>query len=573
MRFLLCLLLCLPALAQSTHRYRQWINGQELGGMEEKLEVNQGDATFLTKEWVELNRLGINLRQDMEVRTSRQADGRITMTWRLRMAQDPLEGEGHFDPKAPATLNLRPKGGAAKELPVPEGALLWPPDFEARLKAAAQSGEGLKAHRFSAPTQEWTAVELRHQGVDPLPGHPSTVRFAGWERAGKVSIPVELWVDPKAGLMKERSRMGSLEVLIQAAELPAPQDVRPGDDLFAHALKTLPPHAFLPWLPELELRQTSGSPLTPALDAQCSLIGSGRWKLKRAASPTAEERGELPIQGTPSAADAPFLQPSPLLQFNDPLFDGLVRRLSPQPHATRWDLAEAVSHFVFEWITDKDYSVGFASALEVAKRPKGDCTEHGVLAVALLRKLGVPARGAVGWVALDRTLGPHFWVEVKVKDRWIPIDPTFDQAPASAFRVKLSDTDLADLGGVGWEAAQVLGESTLIPVWNPPTIEGDRLTAPDGTQLRWPGGQWKWVEGALTLRTAQGRKEVRAITRPLPAQWQGAQLMQAPGALKGWWSPSKVLYIELPGGRWLQLMEVEEAEAFACLQTLRVTSR
>lgn len=106
-----------------------------------------------------------------------------------------------------------------------------------------------------------------------------------------------------------------------------------------------------------------------------------------------------------------------------------MARLRPRPGATRWELAQAVTRFVFAWIDDKDFSVGFATALEVARRPKGDCTEHAVLAAALLRRLGVPARGVTGWVAAGRTFGLHLGVEVKLRDRWIPVDPTFDEAP------------------------------------------------------------------------------------------------------------------------------------------------
>jgi transglutaminase-like putative cysteine protease len=573
MRRLALLLLCLPLLTAQTTKYRQWINGQELGGLEEQVVVQDGVQTFTSKEWLELNRLGLSVREEVDTLIARRADGAMRMTWRIKVAQDPLEGEATFDPKRPAVLHVQPKGGAAKELPVPEGALLWAPEFEARLKAAAAKGEGFTLTRFSVPSQEWGTVEVRFQGADPLPGHAKAVRFAGWERMGKTSVPVEFWVEAERGLLKERSRLGALEVLVQTADLPSPGGVRAGDDLFANALKTLPAQAFLPWLPGLDLRQTGGEPIQVVEDAQCRAVAPGHWRLRRADAPSAEEAAERPVKGTPSPEDAPFLAPSPLLQFNDPAFDGLLLRLAPKADATRWALAQAVTRFVFEWITDKDYSVGFASALEVARRPKGDCTEHGVLAVALLRKLGVPARGAVGWVALDRTLGPHFWVEVKLGKRWIPVDPTFDEAPASAFRLKLSETDLADLGGVGWETAQVLGDSTLVPTWPAPVIEGDRLRTPDGLVLRWPKGQWRWVEGALALRTAFGRLDVRAIPRPIPAQVKEARLMQGPGGLRGWWSPSRILYLELPEGRWLQVQELNEGAAFDVLQTLQITSR
>jgi hypothetical protein len=206
----------------------------------------------------------------------------------------------------------------------------------------------------------------------------------------------------------------------------------------------------------------------------------------------------------------------------------------------------------------------------VALIPRGDCTEHGVLAVALLRKVGVPARGVVGWVALEDVLGPHFWVEVKLGNRWVPVDPTFDQAPASAFRLKLGDTPLTDLGSVGWDAAQVLGSALWIPTFPEPTLEDDRLTAPDGTRLRWPGGRWIWIQGRLLLSTGEGRLEMAASLRPAEGQLRDARRLQGRNGRKGWWTAGHELFLELGPGRWLKVQGLSEPAAFAFLDALVV---
>src|SRR4029079_18270796 len=39
---------------------------------------------------------------------------------------------------------------------------------------------------------------------------------------------------------------------------------------------------------------------------------------------------------------------------------------------------QRLEQFVRSYIRTKDLSVGYASALEVARRPEGDCTEHAV---------------------------------------------------------------------------------------------------------------------------------------------------------------------------------------------------
>jgi hypothetical protein len=243
------------------------------------------------------------------------------------------------------------------------------------------------------------------------------------------------------------------------------------------------------------------------------------------------------------------------------------------PGLSRWELARRVNAFVFDWITEKDFTVGFASALEVCHHPSGDCTEHGVLAVALLRRLGVPARGVTGWVGLGEVLGLHFWVEVRLKDRWVPLDPTFDQVPASALRIKLGDTDLADLGSVGWEGASVAftGVRWVSEQKEALTCSGEQVLGPGNLRLRLPKGHWDLRDRVLLLRTATaGPWRIQAVNRPSEAQLKGATRMAgARTRRQGWWlNASRRLWLDLGEGRWLRAEGVSEAEAYDLLDQL-----
>lgn len=313
-------------------------------------------------------------------------------------------------------------------------------------------------------------------------------------------------------------------------------------------------------------------------DEQQKKLGENLYRVRRAAQPTAEEAREVPVKGTPSQQDAPFLAASPLVPFQHPVFDGLMKRLNAPGTATRWELAKLVTDFVYEWITDKDLSVGFASALEVARNPTGDCTEHGVLAVALLRRLGVPARGVVGWVGLENLVGLHFWVEVKLKDRWVPVDPTFDQVPASALRLKMGTTDLADLGSLGWDTAAL---SFVDGTWAPERpwaesvrVDADCVVAPEGTLLRVPGARWTLKQGLLRLWDPEAH-ELEASIRPDQARLKGAKLlMGSRSGRKGWWSePSRDLWMDLGEGRWLQVSDCSDRQAFQILDELEIRPR
>lgn len=92
--------------------------------------------------------------------------------------------------------------------------------------------------------------------------------------------------------------------------------------------------------------------------------------------------------------------------------------------------ARRIEAFVDGFITKKDLSVGYASAAEVAKSRQGDCTEHAVLAAAMCRAAGIPARIVCGVVYADSFLskqsifGGHMWTEVWLGDGWYGLDAT-----------------------------------------------------------------------------------------------------------------------------------------------------
>ncbi len=94
---------------------------------------------------------------------------------------------------------------------------------------------------------------------------------------------------------------------------------------------------------------------------------------------------------------------------------------------------------VTQWVHDnltKDYGYSSDRATDVLRTKRGDCTEHALLEVALLRALSIPARRVDGVVYVmneDRVpaLYWHEWVEAYVGE-WTQLDPTFGQAVADS---------------------------------------------------------------------------------------------------------------------------------------------
>jgi transglutaminase-like putative cysteine protease len=557
---------------------RIWLAGQEAGKATERQTTDARGVLLESVESTRLERMGVTIRFEVRQQSLKRPDGSMQFTWSVVMSQEPQEGRAEWSPRDPGRLKLALKDGAPRTVEIPEGALVWPGDLDDRLKAAARAGTGVRARFFSFPTQQWYEVDLQPAGPAPLPGFPDTVRFRGRSSEGAMVEDVDLWISPTQGEVKHQGTMAGVPVLSQRAELPPPGGAEPGPGLFERTVKALPPHPFLLWLPEVRARWTGKTVPELPEDPQQRRLGPGLYLLARAKAPAPAEAAELPVRGRPSPQDAPFLAATPLVQFNDPVFAGLVRRLGAPAGATRWELAQRVTHFVFDWIRDKNYTVGFASAQEVARNPVGACSQHGILAVALLRRLGVPARAATGWIALGETLAVHFWVEAEIGGRWIPLDPTFDQAPASAYRIKLGTSDLADLGSVG---ASAPGTDYLEGAWVPDgpwtadvRPQGDTLQASDGVTLRVPGAVWTCAGGKLTLAWG-GSHRVEAAPRPAEALLVGARKLQgAASGRQGWYQPKgSLLWIDLGAGRWLQVDGVGRDQAFRLLDDLEVAGR
>src|SRR4029079_11917685 len=108
---------------------------------------------------------------------------------------------------------------------------------------------------------------------------------------------------------------------------------------------------------------------------------------------------------------------------------------------------QKLEEFVRAYIRTKDLSVGYASALEVARRPEGDCTEHAVLLAALGRASGIATRVVDGVVYVDSYAGhehvfvPHAWAQAFVDGRWRSYDAALHGFDAGHVALSFGDGD------------------------------------------------------------------------------------------------------------------------------------
>jgi transglutaminase-like putative cysteine protease len=135
-----------------------------------------------------------------------------------------------------------------------------------------------------------------------------------------------------------------------------------------------------------------------------------------------------PVSPGPTAAqDAPgrFLADTRFLNLSSSDITGAAARLKKEK-----DPVSAVERFVYGRITDKTTGIPLLPAAQVCRLGRGDCTEHAVLAVALLRSMGIPARAVVGMYLADEFQGVknsfvyHMWAESHTGGRWRLVDAT-----------------------------------------------------------------------------------------------------------------------------------------------------
>lgn len=133
---------------------------------------------------------------------------------------------------------------------------------------------------------------------------------------------------------------------------------------------------------------------------------------------------------------APFVEPELLVQSDHPRIRALAAEITAGA-ADDWDRARRLNRWVHEHLAKRPVA-SLPSALAVLDAREGDCNEHTVLAVALLRAASLPARAAIGvvWSEEAGGFGYHAWPEVWL-GRWVWTDPTFGQDIADATHVKL----------------------------------------------------------------------------------------------------------------------------------------
>ncbi len=155
-------------------------------------------------------------------------------------------------------------------------------------------------------------------------------------------------------------------------------------------------------------------------------------------------------------------KPTAWLQSDANLIVGLAKK-AVRANQSKAEQMQAITNFVRHYISDKNLSVAYASALETAKYRNGDCTEHALLTAAMGRAVGIPTRIATGLAYVPdldgrkHVLVPHAWTQAFVDGRWKSYDAAIGRFDSGHIALEYGDGDPRHF----YSGIQLIGNLTL----------------------------------------------------------------------------------------------------------------
>lgn len=450
------LLLLLTAHAHAAPADDVWmsvlLDGRKIGQMHFTRQVRDDTVITTQKMDVQLDRAGVKVglstgESDAETLageplafTSRSSISGIAST-----VQGTRRADGRFD--------VTSEVGGMKSTRIidwPRRALLAEGLRLAELRAGLEPGTRFSEIAFQPETLDGVAVDSvvgPRERVDLPDGTNATLtRIDQTFHLAGMATRSQSWVDGEGLARKTTLPVMGMDMILLACSKSCANAPNQGTDILVHAL-VRSPQAITPE----QLR--SGVTFTASAtrgDTPLQFAQTGEQRVTTAAG--AAELRIAPVDGAASAnaTETPPMpadsQPNDWLQSNAPE----IRKLAEQGAGDAKTPAEKMHNlqeFVRRFIRTKDLNVGYASALEVAKNPEGDCTEHAVLLAALGRASGIPTRVVDGLAYVDRYAGqdhvfvPHAWAQAWVDGHWQSFDAALPGFDAGHIALSTGDGD------------------------------------------------------------------------------------------------------------------------------------
>jgi hypothetical protein len=173
-------------------------------------------------------------------------------------------------------------------------------------------------------------------------------------------------------------------------------------------------------------------------------LGGDKVEVKLIAAPFKGPSKPRPLADPAGGAN---LKSSIIVEADNPEIKALAAQVAGS-ETDAHQAAKKINEWVFKNLV-KDYGASADRASDVLRQRRGDCTEHSLLAVAMMRSLGIPAKrvdGVIYMVNDDQVpaLYWHEWIEAYVGE-WVQMDPTFGQEVADATHFAVGEEGNAEI--------------------------------------------------------------------------------------------------------------------------------
>jgi hypothetical protein len=368
--------------------------------------------------------------------------------------------------------------GERQELTIPWGRdVRGPYAPEQSMAKKPMEEHELRSLRMFMPTlNKICDIQLQAQVIEPVVMGDGTKRnLLRIDQAtsinGKVhpEFAIRLWADTNGQILKQYQDLLGGYVQFRTTEKAAKSEGGPVQfdltkDTIAKVTHKIPdPDRTRQVAYRITIKDDNATELIPADARQSVLPGPD----KSSVILTITSAGPLDGKPGPEEADSQYTKPNALITSDDQRVRTMTQQLT-RGLKDPWEKAKRINERVFSLIGNKNFSVTFAAASEVARNRTGDCSEHAVLAAAMYRAAGIPSRVVVGLIYVDKQegFGYHMWNEVYINRRWIALDSSWNQSEVDAVHIKIGDTSLE--GVSPFEAflpvTRVMGKIEIEPI-------------------------------------------------------------------------------------------------------------
>jgi hypothetical protein len=425
------------------------LDGRKIGNMHLTRSV-QGDHVITTQALsIELARTGIKVGLSSRETDTETRDG-TPIGFESRSSISGIEsvitGKVHDDGTCEVTTNI---GGNPQTRTImwPKGALLAEGLRLAEAKTSLNPGGHFSELAFQAESLD--AVEVAttvgaSERIDLPEGARKLIRIEQLIELPGAPTKSIAWINSDQDIQKMTMSVMGYELTMLACSQSCAQAPNQSADILTHALAPAP-SALTP--DDLHRGVIIRMSSTQA-DAPLSFVSTDEQRVTKVGN--GAELRIAPIsadsndsEGAPQPADS---KPNDWLQ-SDALEVRKLAQLGAGDAKDPLAQMQNLESFVRGFIRDKNLSVGYASALEVAKNPEGDCTEHAVLLAALGRSLGIPTRVVDGlaytnhYAGVDHVFVPHAWAQAWVGGKWQSFDAALLGFDAGHIALSVGDGD------------------------------------------------------------------------------------------------------------------------------------